>query len=76
MSFGKNATNSTDLKDLYILWQPGASLPPTVVFDTRVDAIKAGYIMAGRNPGKQFAVCKIVGSVKPVENVKFESFSE
>lgn len=76
MSFGVPATNTTDLKDRYILWQPGAQLPPTVVFDNRQDAIKAGYVMAGRNPGKQFAVCKIVGSVKPVENVKFDSYSE
>ncbi len=76
MGFGVAATNNTDLKEKYILWQPGALQPPQVIFDTRVDAIKAGYVMANRNPGKQFAVCKIVGSVKPVENVKFDSYSE
>ncbi len=76
MSFGSAASNTSDLKDKYILWQPGANLPPSVTFNTRVDAIKAGYIMAAKCPGKQFAVCKIVGSVKPVEDVKFYSYSE
>jgi len=76
MAYGTNVTNDTNLKDKYIIWQPGAPQPPAVAFNRRVDAIKAGYIMAARYPGKQFAVCKIVGSVKPVENVKFDSYSE
>jgi hypothetical protein len=76
MAYGANVTNDSVLKDKYILWQPGSQLPPTAVFANRPDAIKAGYIMAARHPGKQFAVCKIVGSVKPVENVKFDSYED
>ncbi len=73
---GKYASNSDDLKGTYIIWQPGATQPPTTTFSDRPSAIKVAHIMASKNPGKQFAVCKVVGSAKPVENVRFDSYED
>jgi hypothetical protein len=72
---GKQAHNEDDLNGTYIIWQPGSLLPPTTTFSDRPTAIKVAHLMASKDPGKQFAVCKVVGSAKPV-TVKFESYDD
>lgn len=75
MMYGSYANADTDLKDKYVIWSPGSSYPPKVVYDDRPTAIKVAHQMASRNPSQQFAVCKIVGSAKTA-TVKYESFEE
>lgn len=73
--YGKYASNETDLKDRYIVWSPSATQPPKCVYDNRPEAIKVAHLMASKNRGQQFAVCKIVGSAH-VTDVKYESFED
>lgn len=75
MGFGHYAGKDENLKDSYIVWSPGATQPPTQVFQDRPSAIKVAHLMASKNPGSQFAVCKIVGTAKTVV-AKYESFEE
>lgn len=75
-TWGTPAAKDTDLKGAYIIWNPNSTLPPKQVYANRPDAIRVAHLMAVKNPGEQFAVCKIVGSAKPAVTVKFESFSE
>lgn len=65
--FVPNATD--DLSCCYILWDPTSKLPPTTAFRTRPDAIKCAHLMAVKNPGKKFMVCKMVGSAESNKSV-------
>lgn len=74
-TYGINANNETKLKDQYIVWSPGAIQPPTKCYPDRPTAIKVAHLMAARNPDKQFAVCKVVGTAKTVV-AKYESYED
>lgn len=74
--YGTYADSKTDLNGQYIVWSPTSTQPPTRTYADRPTAIKVAHLMAVKNPGQQFAVCKIVGSAKPVENTKYESFED
>ncbi len=73
MSYGTRVTNDTDMAGKYIIFQPGASLPPTMAFTDRPTAIKVAHKMANDHPGKQFTVCKVVGSAQ-TQAVKYVDF--
>lgn len=53
----------------YIIWNPESPLPPTVVHNSRPEAIRVAGRMAGQNEGATFYVCKLMHSAnkpKPV----------
>lgn len=72
---GTYAKQSDDLKDKYIIWCPESNLAPTYHYPDRPTAIKVAHILASKNKGKQFAVCKIVGSAKTVQTA-YESYED
>lgn len=58
----------------YILWCPTSSLPPKVVHDTYEKAVEVAELMAKKNKGQEFIVCKQVEShqlvLKEVQRVE------
>lgn len=62
-------------QSVYILWNPKSNLAPKTTFSTRDEAIKVAYIMAGKNPGETFNVCKVVGAAT-TQSVKYEDYEK
>jgi hypothetical protein len=73
--YGTKATAHTSLKDKYVVWSPEAEQPPQYCYGSRPDAIKLAHLMATKNPGQRFAVCKIVGCAQ-TKQVAFESYED
>lgn len=48
----------------YILWCPSSNLPPTVNYTNEGEALRIAHVMADKNKGHEFIVCKLVKGVK------------
>lgn len=75
-TYGSFADDYTNLNGKYIVWGPSAAVPPQRTYASRPDAIKVAHMMSSKHPGKQFAVCKIVGASKAPLGAKYESFED
>lgn len=59
------------LSGCYIVWNPTSKLPPQKLFGSRKEALDVAKIMAKKNPGDLFVVCKLEASAvvgEPVVN--------
>lgn len=59
------------LAGCYIVWNPTSKLPPQKFFGSRKEALDVAKIMAKKNPGDLFVVCKLEASAvvgEPVVN--------
>lgn len=73
--YGTKLEADTDLTDKYIVVDPASTLPPTMFYNSRPEAIKVATLMAHRNLGRQFGVFKCVGSAKTAK-VQYDSYSD
>lgn len=50
------------LAGCYIVWNPTSKLPPQKLFGSKKEALDVAKIMAKKNPGDLFVVCKLEAS--------------